>query len=470
MENLFTGKQIHIIGMARSGQAAAEALLALGAIVTMHDQKDESKLFANPGEAGLVGDWAKSAGVSIKCGNRAYEGITNADTVVVSPGVPEGCEGLVIARKTGIPILPEIELAYRMSNAPILAITGTNGKTTTTALVGQMLRSAGKNTFIAGNIVAGDIRLALTTAALRSRPDDVIVAEISSFQLETISSFKPKVAALLNVTCDHMDRYTGIEPYAKAKGRIFEYQDKSDFAVVNANDPVTMDIAAGVHGEVWTFGRELVEGRGTFARGTEVWMQQDAHRSFVCDTAEMKLRGAHNLENVMAASAMVIAFGAPVECITNALKVFNPPEHRMEPVAELNGIEFLNNSMCTNVDAAVKSLEAVGRPCIVIAGGKDKGSDFTDLGTAFKRCAKHAVLIGADAGLIERSALAAGFHEISFAESLEDAVSRAWKQAVSGDTIMLSPGCASFDMFKDFEDRGRVFKSVVKDLVDREGA
>jgi UDP-N-acetylmuramoylalanine--D-glutamate ligase len=464
----FIGKKAHVIGMARSGQSAAEILIWLGARVTMHDQKDRTKLFASPDKPALVGDWAEDVGIQIKCGDEAYDGITEADFVVTSPGVPETCIGIEKARTAGIPTLPEIELAYRVALCPILAITGTNGKTTTTALVGGMLRCDGMNVFIAGNIVAGDIRLPLTAAAFKAKPTDVIVAEISSFQLEMISSFKPKIAALLNISGDHMDRYTGIESYAQAKSRIFEYQDETDFAVLNALDPAVMRLASGIRSNVWQFSSGSEVREGTYARGSEVWQKTSMGDELVCDTAGMKLRGKHNLENVLAASAMALAFGASKECVAKTLETFSPPEHRLEPVAEIKGVEFLNNSMCTNVDAAVRSLEAIGRPAVVIAGGKDKGSEYGPLGESFKVYAKHVVLIGKDASLIEAAARLAGFESITHANSMKNAVEAAWQHASFGDTVILSPGCASFDMFKDFEDRGEQFKVAVMALKAQE--
>lgn len=457
----FAGKHVHIIGMARSGFAAAEVLIALGAEVTLHDSKDSSKL-----EDALTR--AAEMGADVKYGIDAYVGIHEADIVVTSPGVPETCAGISGARNAGIPVIPEIELAYRISPAPILAITGTNGKTTTTALVGEMLRCDGRNVFVAGNIVAGDIRLPLVQAAYRASESDVIVAEISSFQLELISSFKPKVGALLNLTGDHMDRYTGIESYAQAKGRMFDYQENDDFAVVNADDEAVMAFVPQIRSKVLQFSSSHPVSIGTFSRGAEVWLSSEFGEQLVCDTSRMKLRGKHNVENILAAAAIVLAFGAGKECVQKAIERFAPPEHRMEPVSEISGVEFINNSMCTNVAAAVRCLEAVGRPAIVIAGGKDKGLDYKLLGDAFVKHAKHVVLIGQDAQLIESASRQAGFMSISRAASMEEAVEVAWQHSIAGDTVILSPCCASFDMFDDFEHRGRVFKSAVKSLAERE--
>ncbi|MHB1000954.1 MAG: UDP-N-acetylmuramoyl-L-alanine--D-glutamate ligase [Armatimonadota bacterium] len=466
MKSEFAGKQAHIIGMARSGMAAADVLVSLGASVVMHDRKEASALTAEM-------DMCRSLGVIARTGADAYNGISEADFVVTSPGVPDTCTGLIEAINKGIEVLPEIELAYRISLAPIVAITGTNGKTTTTAMIGDMLRADGRRVFVAGNIVAGNIRLPLVRAAEQASPNDVIVAEISSFQLELVSSFKPRVAVLLNISSDHMDRHPDIETYASMKARLFEFQESGEYAVLNADDPTVMRYVQSIKSCVWQFSSTHEVEVGTFLRGSEVWLRTQDGDQLVCDTRTMKLRGIHNIENILAASAAAMAFDADTERIQSAVNEFQPLEHRLEPVAEINGVEFLNNSMCTNVDASVRSLQAIGRPAIVIAGGKDKGSDYTELGKAFVSYAKHVVLIGKDAPLIEKSARAAGYDRISNAGSMEEAVDMAWRVAEQGDTVLLSPGCASFDMFNDFEHRGRVFKEAVhlleNSVRDRDG-
>ena len=457
----FRGKRAHIIGMARSGLAAAEVLADLGAIITIHDQKGPVDLEGSLSVAGKLGAEAR-------IGDSAYEGIGEADVVITSPGVPETCPGLLIAQENGIPILPEIEFAYRISPAPIIAVTGTNGKTTTTALIGEILKNDGRQVYIAGNIIAGDIRLPLARAAYNASASDVIVAEISSFQLEWITSFRPKVAALLNVSSDHLDRHPNLETYARTKARIFENQEADDYAVLNKDDPNVMKLTSQIKSQVWQFSRMAEDGIGTFARGAEVWEKTPSGEIIICNAARTKLRGTHNLENILAAAAAALAFGADAHSIQKAVDAFEALEHRLEPVAEIRGVEFLNNSMCTNVEAGIRSLEAIGRPAIVIAGGKDKGSEYAPLGLAFSRYAKHVVLIGQDAPLLEKAARQAGFEKISHACSMEEAVEMAWGIAERGDTIVLSPCCASFGMFKDFEDRGRVFKSAVAALVARE--
>lgn len=458
----FAGKSAHIIGMARSGLAAVEVLVSLGAQVTVHDRKQASEL---PDAIAVC----RKAGAATMTGTDAYKGITDADFIVISPGVPITNEALILAGDAGIPILPEIELAYRLSPAPIAAVTGTNGKTTTTALIGAMIQASGSKVYIAGNIIAGDIRLPLVKAAAQAAPDDVIAAEISSFQLEMISSFRPRVGALLNISADHLDRHPDIETYSAMKLRLFEFQRPDDFAVLNADNEPVMKYIPAIKSHIILFSRLAEPAEGVFLRGSKVIWRFGGVEQVVCDTSSMKLRGSHNIENVLAASAVCMALGIEPVAIQSALDEFNPPEHRLEPVANIDGVEFLNNSMCTNVDASVRSLEAIGRPAIVIAGGKDKGSDYSELGKAFVKYAKFVALIGADAGLIEDAARAAGYTNLATAASLADAVEIARKHAEPGDTVVLSPGCASFDMFKDFEDRGRQYKSIVLSLVGRAG-
>lgn len=458
----FYGKRAHIIGMARSGLAAAEVLSSLGATVTMHDHKEAGELHQ---DLKIV----RELGLETRTGADAYTGIGMADFVVTSPGVPETCPGLVTARERDIPILSEVELGYRISPAPIIAVTGTNGKTTTTAMIGEILRCDERHVYIAGNIVAGEIRLPLVRAAFRASASDVIVAEISSFQLEWIQTFRPRVATLLNISPDHLDRHADVEEYTMVKARIFKHQEPADFAVLNADDPIVMNLAPEIASRVWQFSRRQEVEQGTFAKGSEVWLRADGREDFVCDTATMKLRGTHNVENVLAASAAAIAFGGGRHSVQEAVDAFNALEHRLEPVAEIGGVEFINNSMCTNVVAAVRSLEAIGRPTIVIAGGKDKGADYGPLGEAFVRHAKHVVLIGTGAGLIETAARKAGYEKMGRAGSMDEAVTAAWEKAEPGDTVMLSPGCASFDMFSDFEHRGQVFKEAVRKLAESIG-
>ena len=452
----YRGKSIAVIGMARTGLAVAEVMKDLGARVTLWDKKPEAELVE-------AIETANTLGVEARTGADAIE-LDGVDLVVTSPGVPAGSPVFAEARRRGIEAIAEIELAYRLAKAPIVAITGTNGKTTTTVLAGKIFEADGRDTYIAGNVVAGDIRLPLVTAAHRAGPGSVMVAEISTFQLEWITSFRPKVAMLLNVTSDHLDRHASIEEYAKLKARIFENQTVGDFAVINAENAFTASLKDKLAGRVLEFARCSEVSEGGFVRGDELIVRIGGVETIICRRGDIPLRGEHNIENVLAAGCAAIAMGARPESILKAVREFQPIEHRLEPVAVIDGVEYINNSMCTNVDAAVRSVEAIDEPQIVIAGGKDKGADYAALGRAFAMKAKYVVLIGADAELIADAARKAGFEAMTRAESMADAVRIACGKAEPGDVIVLTPGCASFDMFSSFEHRGRVFKEIVKEM------
>jgi UDP-N-acetylmuramoylalanine--D-glutamate ligase len=456
-----TNKRISVIGLARTGLAVADVATKLGARVVIYDRKPAADLADAIADARRIGADARADDASID--------LDNTDLLVPSPGVPRTLPVLMDAQARGIEVISEIELAYRISPAPIIAITGTNGKTTTTILTAHMLAADGRETFIAGNVAAGDIKLPLISAAHKAGPDSVIVAEISTFQLEWIAGFRPRIAALLNVTSDHLDRHADINEYAALKARIFENQGPDDYAIINAENPVTAALAPELRGHVLRFARLSEVEEGAFVRGSDLIVRLDGRETVVCSKFDIPLRGEHNVENVLAASCAALAFGARPESIRQAVREFRPVEHRLEPVAVIDGVEYINNSMCTNVDAAVRSVEAISEPQIVIAGGKDKGSDYRALGEAFKRKARHVILIGADADLIHRATSEAGFDAITRAGSVQEAVEIARSMALPGDVVVLTPACASFDMFSSFEHRGQVFKDAVRSL-HREGS
>ena len=451
----YSRKTVAVIGMARTGLAVAEVMTDLGARVVLYDKKPEGEL--TDALAAAV-----KLGVETRTGTD-HPDLSNVDLVVPSPGVPAHLPVFAEAERRGIQTISEIELAHTLSKAPIIAVTGTSGKTTTAVLIGRILTADGRDTYIAGNVVAGDIRLPLISAAHRAGESSVIVAEISTFQLEWIRCFRPKIAVLLNVTSDHLDRHATIEEYGALKSRIFQNQSEHDFAVINAENPFTASLAPSLRGRVMKFARKSAVDEGAFARGEELVVRLGGKETVACTRSDIALRGEHNVENVLAAACAAIAFGARPESVAQAVRAFKPIEHRLEPVAVIGGVEYINNSMCTNVDAAVRSVEAIDRPQIVIAGGKDKGSDYAALAEAFARKAKHVVLIGADADLILRAAEKAGFCAVSRADSMRQAVDAARELAEPGDVVVLTPGCASFDMFSSFEERGRVFKRIVKE-------
>ena len=450
----YAGKRIAVIGMARTGMAVAEVMADLGARVVLYDKKPAGELTEALTEARRLGAEARPGTDIVD--------FDSIDMLVTSPGVPRGAAVFAEAERRGVEVVSEIELAYRVSRAPIVAVTGTNGKTTTTILIGSILAEDGRETYIAGNVAAGEIKLPLITAAHKASANGMIAAEISTFQIEWISAFRPKVALLLNVTGDHLDRHASWEEYAALKARIFENQTADDFAVINAENSFTASLAPRLKARVLRFARLSPVDEGAFVRGDELVVRLDGRETVACRKSDILLRGEHNVENVLAAACAAIALGVKPESLVAAVRKLKPVEHRLEPVAVIDGVEYINNSMCTNVDAAVRSVEAIEKPQIVIAGGKDKGLDYAPLGEAFKRKAKHVVLIGASADILREAAENAGFRALSDAGSMKEAVEIARSLAEPGDAVVLTPGCASFDMFSSFEERGQVFKDCVE--------
>ena len=467
MQTEFQNKTVAVVGLARSGRACCDVLTRLGATVIPWDSKPADALTEAVAELVALGLTPLTGGVALD-----YAAL---DYVVTSPGVRKDAAVLQDAVAAGVPVLGEIEAAYRIARAPILAITGTNGKTTTTVLLAEMLKAAGIQTYIAGNIAAGDIALPLIRAAYEAPAEAAIVAEISSFQLEWVSTFRPKVAALLNITPDHGDRQTW-EEYVAAKWRIFEFQTEDDFAVLG-EDMISDMSRPRIMASTWEFGLDYSDEYGVFCVTDTVTIDDPrADRELlqwgdlnvipgdlnVCKIADVKLPGRHNLLNVCAASAMAYVFGIGFEAIHKAATTFTGVVHRLEYVETIDGVKYVNNSMCTNAEAFDRSLEALPEPKVVIAGGVFKGGDVGALG---KSVAAHhvraLVLIGRSAPEIEAAARAAGFENVVRAGTLAEAVTLAAGQAQAGDTVLLAPACASFDMFRDFEDRGDQFKALV---------
>jgi UDP-N-acetylmuramoylalanine--D-glutamate ligase len=444
MKTDFKCKRVTVVGMARSGVAAARALHALGAYVTVTDKKPLDQL------AGQVK--ALSSGIVVEAGGHSDRTLMEADLIVLSPGVPK-IQQIRNAQRHGVKVISELELAWLLSDAPYVGITGTNGKSTVTTLVGLMLAKAKKKALVAGNI--GN---ALTEDVALLKDQDWIVAELSSFQLEDIETFRPRVAAILNVTQDHLDRYHDIEEYGEAKARVFMNQQKEDFLILNFDDPLVKSYAQRTSATIVPFSRLLRFNPGACVH--EGFVTYNGTR--IVRTTEIRIQGVHNLENALAAVAISLCAGADRESVAFVLRGFPGLEHRLEFVREKDGVTYINDSKGTNVGAVVKSVEGFTQPVILIAGGLDKGSDFSPLYGLFRQKVKLLILIGKAADKMTQTLGTAT--EMVVAPTLQEAVRIASQRAVHGDAVLLSPACASFDMFKDFEDRGRQFKKAVMSL------
>jgi UDP-N-acetylmuramoylalanine--D-glutamate ligase len=439
-------KRVLVVGLGRSGVASALFLKAQGARVTVSDSKSQELLRE---EIPALLD----QGIAVETGGHGERTFQNQDLIVVSPGVPVDAPPLVQARALGETVIGEVELAAEFLPGPLVAITGSNGKTTTTTLVGEVLRKSGMETLVGGNI--GTPAIALTAKATR---DTAIVLEVSSFQLETIRSFRPKIAVVLNVTPDHLDRHRTFQAYVDAKARVFENQQAADFAVLNAEDPTCVDLSHRTRAQVFWFSRKREVELGAFVAKGQIAFRREGVRE-IMPVSEVPLKGAHNLENVLAAICAAALMGCAAEKIRAAVREFKAVEHRLEFVASIRGVDYYNDSKATNVDATIKALESFPANIHLILGGKDKGSDYTVLNDLLRKRVKAVYTIGAAAEKIQ-SHIQGATHIIP-ARTIESAVKQAASSAHPGDVILLAPACASFDQFKNYEHRGKVFKELV---------
>jgi len=426
------GKQVVVVGMAKSGHAAVRLLLSQGALVRAVDEKPQGAV----------------EGLTVV--PQTEEAFRNADLIVLSPGVPADLPLL----PAGVPVIGELELAAPYLQGPVIGITGTNGKTTTTALTGHILREAGIRSQVGGNIGTAPADMIET-----SHPDQWNVLELSSFQLETISTFRAQVAACLNLTQNHLDRHHTLENYVRAKARLFETQQPDDTAVLNALDPATAALAANVKGKLVWFNSEA----GAWLDGHMLRLEGEP----LLDVGELRLRGRHNYENVMAAALMTRVAGASLPQIAAAAKAFAPVEHRLEFVAKVDGVDYYNDSKATSVDATLKAVEAFAGGLWIILGGKDKDSDYRPLREPLRQKARAILVIGSAAEKIMRQL--AGVTSVRPCGTLAAAIGEAYIDAKPGETVLLAPACASFDQFTSYEHRGRVFKQLVQELAKDNG-
>jgi UDP-N-acetylmuramoylalanine--D-glutamate ligase len=455
MDMTYRGKSVLVVGAAKSGIAAARFLLARSARVTLTDTQTLENL---PNLSSLLHAKGLPGELVLELGGHKEESFRTCDFVVLSPGVPLSLSHFETSRKAGIPVIAEIELAARHLKGRIIGITGSNGKTTTTTLVAELLTGSGLKGYAAGNI--GEPLIDFVDA---SSQEDIYAVELSSFQLEGIDQFRPFVGSILNLTPDHLDRYPGFEEYVAAKRRIFQNQDKTDFAVLNADDGRCAAIAAEVPSTPVLFSRLKTLVRGAYLRKGHLVYRDKTGVKKLLPADAIFLKGTHNVENVLAACAIAILAGADPESLEESVRKFRGVEHRIEWVAEINGVEYFNDSKATNLDATVKSLEAFPGNIILIAGGKDKAGDFTVLRSLVQERVKHLVLLGEAAPKI-REALHETV-EMTEAQSMQEAVALCHEIAQPGDVVLLAPACASFDMFQDYGHRGRVFKEAVRGMI-----
>ena len=444
------GKKLLILGLARTGVAAARLAGSLGADVIVSDIKSQGELKEHI---------KMLDGVDVKSflGSHPESLLKGVDLIVVSPGITGTIPILLKARSLGIKIISEIEFAYNFLKVPVIAITGTNGKTTTTKLVNEVLTVAGYRSHALGNIGTP-----LSDFAINSEDYDYLVVEVSSFQLEEVVNFKPFISLILNITPDHMDRYRGIEEYAQAKYRIFERQGEKDFLILNHDDLILKKLSPQTKASVLYFSTKESIKNGCYVKGSEIFFSFEGSVKSVCSLGDIKLEGLHNLENVLAAISACSICRAESGAIKKALKEFKAPPHRIEFVREIKGVRFINDSKGTNVGAVVKSLMSYSSPIILIAGGRDKKGDFNELRELVKTKVKRLVLIGEAKEKIRKSLN--GFTQSIDAVDMSDAVKKSFESASSGDIVLLSPGCASFDMFSSYEERGVAFRNAVMEL------
>ena len=454
----FKGKRILVVGIARSGIAVAKSLTRREAVLFACDQKTRDEL-------GDILAEMETLGVEVYTGSYPTVSPDRFDLVVASPGVPLDIDPFVQARNIGAPIIGELELAYLLKpdTVDLYAITGTNGKTTTVSLLQAILAADGRMALAGGNI-----GVPLTTL-VDTMTEGVVVVEASSFQLETTCHFSPHISALLNITPDHLDRHKNMEGYIQAKSRIFACQSRDDYAVLNYEDLQVRKMAQECRAQVIYFSNQRVLAEGAFITDDIIYFVLDNKRTPICRVDEIALRGRHNLENILCAVAVAVIAGTKVESIRDILKTFTGVSHRIEEVAVVNGVLYVNDSKATNPESAIKALESFNEPIILIAGGRSKGSNFEKFARIVKEKVKGLVLLGEARKEIRKAVMDAGFQNIYEVNDLNTAVATAKQLAAAGDVVLLSPACASWDMFRSYEQRGDLFCELVQTMPPGQG-
>ena len=444
------GNKVLVVGLARTGIAASRFLISQGAVVTVADLLAQEQLGPEVQEA-------LSLGVTLELGPHDVATFLSQDLIVVSPGVPEGIAPIRAAIKAGIPVIGELELAVRFIKEPVVAVTGTNGKTTTTNLIGEMLKADQLDVFVGGNIGNPLIEYVSSSDTV-----DIIVAEVSSFQLDTMMCFKPKVGVLLNISEDHLDRYEDFKAYIRSKGRMFENQDSSDFAVLNRADPFVKSVEPNIRAQKLFFNGDSREIQGAELRGATLNCKLPERAPQILSLSDFRLKGKHNWENACAASLAALAVGASASGVQEALNTFKGLHHRLEQVRTFRGVHYVNDSKGTNVGAVARALQSFDASVILIMGGRDKGGDYGVLKDLVRSGVKTLIVMGEAKEKI-LSVLGAITSTLQ-ASDLEEAVVLASQTALPGDVVLLSPGCSSFDMFTDYAERGEAFARAVEAL------
>lgn len=446
----YNGKKALVCGMARSGIAAAKLLNRLGARVTLQDMKKREEISADV--LALEGE-----GIVLYTGANPDEIACAQDLIVLSPGIPCDLPFIAAAEEAGIEVISEVELAYRLTPCPITAITGTNGKTTTTTLTGEIMKTA-----YSGTAVVGNIGIPYSEEVERLTEKDWVVAEISSFQMEKAKEFHPHISAVLNITPDHLNRHKTMDVYIAMKERVFAKQTAEDFCILNHGDEACRKMADKTAAKVFFFDSSETLAEGIYLDGDAIEVRWGAINETLIHVDELQILGVHNYENVMAAAAMGICAGIALDTIRAVLKGFAGVAHRIEYVATVDGVDYYNDSKGTNVDASIRAALAMKKPIVLIGGGYDKGSSFDEWTKLFPGRVKHLVLIGVTAPKVRASAEKFGFTAISDCETFEEAVALCREKAEDGDCVLLSPACASWGMFDNYEQRGDMFKEQVR--------